>query len=141
MSYSAPNTPNPTLSSQIGYSFTTALNSLYTINNNVTTGVTIISNIPKGVWLVFGNNLAAYGSSGGNLVTTSEVYIANNNSGKFIANAAVDSLGAALTMVVLNPSGTFYSDGSTDIKIILTAKSANTNQVSLTGDLTFVKIA
>jgi len=139
MSYSASNTPNPTLSSQIGYSMNlTGTRAETTVANTTVSVSTTNSNIPIGVWIISGYCLTAGALN--TTVATQGACIISYSTGGIIAEDGFQS--SAIAYEYLTPNGVFYSDGTTDIVVRLDAtSSSSTTYTATTATLKITKIA
>jgi len=139
MSYSASNTPNPTLSSQIGYSMNlTATQAVSTVANTSVSVSTTNSNIPIGVWIISGFCITS-GVGNANVAINGDCLISYSTGGTI----ALDGFQSpAIRKKYLIPRGVFYSDGTTDIVVRLDATTnSNSTNATTTATLKITKIA
>jgi hypothetical protein len=135
MSYKASNTPNPTSPIQIGYSMSLTANEAKSTVANITVSVsTTNSNIPIGVWIISGYSLTA-GFSNATVATNGDCII-SYSTGDVIAQSGFQS--PAISYKYLNPTGIFYSDGTTDIVVKLDATTNSNIDYAVTR--AFIKI-
>lgn len=139
MSYSAPNTPNPSGQAQIGFSFTRNCNSVQSgAANTDYTENTTIPNIPVGVWMITSQCFLA--SSTDRSMTSSTAGVFKNNDIIFIGG--IVNTNVSLDSFYINPSGTFYSNGTVTISVQFTVRSSKSSKgVSMSGNIVFTKIA
>jgi hypothetical protein len=136
MSYICDNTPSPTTADQIGYSYTTTLNTASSTNSG-TQATTTISNVPIGVWIVTCNVLGAKPSNElGTIQTACTVTLVGTGT---IARAGhYDEQG--YNYYYAPCTGVFYSDGTASITVQLTA-GTNSGTSNTSGTCTLTKIA
>jgi hypothetical protein len=133
MSYSAPNTPNPTLATQIGYS--SQLNITFTPPSATDSLITPTFAFPIGVWIICSYTFC--NGNGPDKLLSSELLISTPS--LIIGGAGYSSI-TPFSNIYLPLNATFYSDGSTILNIQL-----NISLTSIGGfiqsNLTFTKIA
>jgi hypothetical protein len=143
----APNTPLPTSSTQIGYSYTTDLTRATTTTaNSAISETTTITNVPVGVWMIYGNVLGG-GSGNAQVLTYVSCQIHKNSaSGDLVSSSAFstnqNNNDNPISYLYLTPTGVFHSDGLTDIIIIISVRSSSTSTTSsASGSVILTKIA
>lgn len=149
MSYHAPNTPNPSSSTQIGYSMTLSATTVTTTSANLkATSTTTNHNIPIGEWIIVGSCLVAgptniaIGILYDNVAIGGDCTIRVSGGGSLIAVSGFSSPSQTFSYMPLTPSGCFYSNGTLGIDVILSATSnSSTSDVKNTASLKIIKIA
>lgn len=142
MSYSAPNTPNPLINTQIGFSMNLLANTVTTTTANVIASLTTTTfNIPIGEWIIIGNCLVA-GTLNANVAIGGTCTITASSGGTVFADTGFSSPSQTVSYMYFNPTGCFYSDGNLDINVRLTATSSSTSTTARTSaSLQIIKIA
>ena len=143
MSYSSSSTPNPTLETQIGYTRVLDLDpnasaTTGTSANSLSTSTINFTTTPRGVWMISGTILA---TSNNNSKVLKEAYINIQAGGGNTAYSGFKS-DDALNYIYLNPSGVFYSNGSTRLYIDFGVRTVGVNTATITvNQLKITKIA
>lgn len=142
MSYSAPNTPNPSINTQIGFSMNLLANTVTTTTANVSASLTTTTfNIPIGEWIIIGFCLVA-GSLNANVVIGGECTISASGGGTVFSSSGFSSPSQTISYTYLNPTGCFYSNGNLDIDVRLSATSSSSGTTARTSaSLQIIKIA
>lgn len=142
MSYYAPDTPNPTDPTQIGYSYPVTLTTLSvnTSGNQTTT----ITNVPIGVWMITSPIANASTNPNAPFIIQSYIQIFLDSTGT-IPIAQSDFVSSATTAYYTqmrhNVCGTFYSNGSRTILVTLGMLALSGASCTMTGSVTLTKIA
>ena len=139
MSYVASNTPNPTSSTQIGYSQTYNLTPATIITSGTQASIsTFIGTIPIGVWLlttsIYSNSLLSDFST-----TQSSVQV-TGSFGVLIANNEVE-LQTGYNTIFLPLTTSFYSNGSSPNITVTLSITGNGIGSTTAGTITLIKIA
>lgn len=139
MAYYNGATTNPTLATQIGYSFTETLNGASCNGDSQPTQAYTTFTVPVGVWIMTTNNITAAVNSNNFGTIEAAVQFYKNPSLIPLASSGYKSI-EGFNYMTLSASTTFYSTGQTQIMVGLTVTSVQVVS-NITGSVTLTKIA
>ena len=144
MAYYSPNTPSPSSSSQIGYSYKTSLVNA-TTNGQVNVlhyQNTVISSVPVGVWIISGNVTGAGTSNAqvltevGCTITVTGLLV--SSTGFSVNNNTTDN---PCSYMYCDLGGVFHSNGTASLTVQITVRSSSSTTCSGFGAIILTKIA